>query len=221
MATAIASTALTSLHAAPVDGEHSVGHAFASLSDQLRPLFRHTDVELQLAAPEHSERLLSLQISEAATTVVRGCVLVMLEHTTPHRIRVEWTVTQGQLKISVRDDGDGALFPQALAEYRLRERLVALGGNFAVDAVPGWGTALTAHFPLAPPPGPDVNAVDVLSPRELEVFAQLARGLSNQRIAEHLHVTEHTVKFHVRHILAKLGVRSRGEAAAMARAARF
>jgi DNA-binding NarL/FixJ family response regulator len=53
------------------------------------------------------------------------------------------------------------------------------------------------------------------------VFAQLARGLSNQRIAEHLHVTEHTVKFHVRHILAKLGVRSRGEAAAMARAARF
>jgi glucose-6-phosphate-specific signal transduction histidine kinase len=55
---------------------------------------------------------------------------------------------------TVRDDGDGALFPQALAGYRLRERLAALGGDFAV---PGWGSAITVRIPLALPPasGPE------------------------------------------------------------------
>jgi DNA-binding NarL/FixJ family response regulator len=53
------------------------------------------------------------------------------------------------------------------------------------------------------------------------VLAELARGLRNRQITERLHVTEHTVKFHLGHILSKLGVDSRGEAAAMGRAARF
>jgi DNA-binding NarL/FixJ family response regulator len=51
-----------------------------------------------------------------------------------------------------------------------------------------------------------------LTERELEVLRLIAKGWSNQRIAEELSITERTVRFHVGNILAKLGVESRIEA---------
>jgi len=55
-----------------------------------------------------------------------------------------------------------------------------------------------------------------LSPREREVLALLAEGMRNREIAERLIVSETTVKTHVRHILEKLRLRNRSEAAAFA-----
>lgn len=55
-----------------------------------------------------------------------------------------------------------------------------------------------------------------LTTRELGVLAQLMEGLRNADIAQRLFVSEKTVDHHVSSILGKLGVRSRGEAAAMA-----
>jgi two-component system, NarL family, response regulator YdfI len=51
-----------------------------------------------------------------------------------------------------------------------------------------------------------------LSPRELEVLAMLAEGLSNKLIAHRLAISEHTVKFHVASIMAKLRAGSRTDA---------
>lgn len=51
-----------------------------------------------------------------------------------------------------------------------------------------------------------------LSPREQEVLEALAEGLSNREIGRHLYVSEHTVRFHVRSILEKLGASSRTQA---------
>ncbi|GAB3123226.1 response regulator [Glaciibacter psychrotolerans] len=52
-------------------------------------------------------------------------------------------------------------------------------------------------------------AIDVLSPREREIFLLTARGLSNAEIATAAFVSEATVKTHVRSILAKLHLQSR------------
>ncbi len=56
-----------------------------------------------------------------------------------------------------------------------------------------------------------------LSPRELEVVALLADGLTNRALAQHLHLSEATVKTHLIHIFDKLGADNRTAAVAEAR----
>jgi two-component system nitrate/nitrite response regulator NarL len=55
-----------------------------------------------------------------------------------------------------------------------------------------------------------------LSPREQEILALIAEGASNKEAARRLHVAESTVKIHVQHILRKLGLASRVQAAVYA-----
>ena len=57
------------------------------------------------------------------------------------------------------------------------------------------------------------GADGVLSARELEILLLAARGLSNGRISEALHISEATVKRHLANVYEKMGVGSRGEAA--------
>lgn len=56
------------------------------------------------------------------------------------------------------------------------------------------------------------SLIEPLSQRELDVLRLMTRGLSNKRIASELFITEHTVKFHIRSILGKLGATNRTEA---------
>ena len=55
-----------------------------------------------------------------------------------------------------------------------------------------------------------------LTPREREVLQLLAEGLPNKLIAQRLHVSDHTVKFHVSSIMLKLNAASRTEAVTVA-----
>ena len=56
----------------------------------------------------------------------------------------------------------------------------------------------------------------LLTPRELEVLAALAEGMTNKAIARRLNISLHTVKFHVESLFRKLGARTRTEAVAKA-----
>lgn len=69
--------------------------------------------------------------------------------------------------------------------------------------------ALGIHFPR---PSLDGAALEPLTEREMQVLQLLARGLANKQIAAALGISEHTVKFHVSAIYAKLGATNRAEA---------
>lgn len=56
---------------------------------------------------------------------------------------------------------------------------------------------------------PDADLLDALSKKELEVIELLAKGLSNREMAEHLFVTESTIKARFVKVMEKLGVRDR------------
>jgi two-component system nitrate/nitrite response regulator NarL len=73
-----------------------------------------------------------------------------------------------------------------------------------------------ALAPLPAGPAPPVSPIALLSPREQEILRGIARGASNKIIARDLGIAETTVKIHVQHVLRKLAVASRVQAAVIA-----
>jgi DNA-binding CsgD family transcriptional regulator len=73
-----------------------------------------------------------------------------------------------------------------------------------------------AEPPGAVAPGAEVDEPFGLTPRERQVLGLVARGATNREIGLELHMAEKTASVHVSRILAKLDVRSRTEAAAVA-----
>ncbi|QBD77951.1 helix-turn-helix transcriptional regulator [Ktedonosporobacter rubrisoli] len=64
----------------------------------------------------------------------------------------------------------------------------------------------------------DVIEASALSPQQLAVLRLIVQGLSNQEIAQHLHIAISTVKTHINYLFAKLTVHTRGQAIERARA---
>lgn len=59
------------------------------------------------------------------------------------------------------------------------------------------------------------KSYEQLTPRELDVLKEISEGLANKQIADSLNISEHTVKDHVKNVLAKLRVSDRTEAVAV------
>jgi two-component system, NarL family, response regulator YdfI len=101
--------------------------------------------------------------------------------------------------------GVRGILPDTSTEAELTAAVVAVSmglvvldpGAIALFAVPATA-ALSAGFSL--------------TPREIEVLTRLGSGLGNKAIGQSLHISEHTVKFHISSIFQKLGVSTRTEA---------
>jgi ATP/maltotriose-dependent transcriptional regulator MalT len=154
------------------------------------------------------------------------------------RAEAEWIRLEGRSDPSawrVAADGFayGYVYEEARSRWRLAEALLSTGERDAAqtEARSAYATALQlGATPLR-------NAVEALATRgridigegiasgegaagltarELEVLRLVADGRSNQQIADELFISRKTASVHVSHILAKLGVRTRVEAAASA-----
>ncbi len=93
-------------------------------------------------------------------------------------------------------------------------RTLARHAGVSSDALAGSPEEVSA--PAAAQPPTSALLPVPLTPRERDVLLMLTRGYSNQQIARRLFITESTVSVHVSHIIAKLGVSNRLQAAAAA-----
>jgi LuxR family maltose regulon positive regulatory protein len=105
---------------------------------------------------------------------------------------------------------EGEPMARLLREMIARGLSAEYAGRLLSSCLPGRRAARAASRPGTPP---------VLSNRELEVLKLIADGLSNAEIAQRLTLSPGTVKVHTRNIYAKLGVKSRTQALAKAKAA--
>jgi DNA-binding NarL/FixJ family response regulator len=113
---------------------------------------------------------------------------------------------------ALRAGARGYLTKDAGAE-EIRDAVLAVSrGDVALDpaAQRQVVAALSVPGPAAAAPAPELP--DELTPREAEVLALIAEGLTNTEIAERLVVSAATVKSHVNHIFAKIGARDRAQA---------
>ncbi len=95
-----------------------------------------------------------------------------------------------------------------LSARPLRERIHAMATRARIELVAG--------EPSPPPPAESPTDPYGLTTREREVLDLVALGRTNREIGETLFISEKTASVHVTHILGKLGVSSRVEAAVMA-----
>lgn len=135
-------------------------------------------------------------------------------------IRIHRTAGLGVVQIS--DNGRGFLLSEVqksapdheaatrhMGLLTMEERIRQAGGTLEISSKPGEGTTLKARFPLA-------SSSALLTEREREVLRLLVEGLTNRAISEHLSVSLETVKSHVHHIMQKMHVKDRTQAAVVA-----
>ena len=116
---------------------------------------------------------------------------------------------------ALRAGASGFLLKNAPPEELVKAvRVVANGDALLAPQVTKRLIEAFSRQPASPPAPP--TTLDQLTPREREVLALLARGLSNAEIAERLIVSHGTVKTHVERVLMKLDLRDRIQAVVLA-----
>jgi predicted ATPase/DNA-binding CsgD family transcriptional regulator len=141
----------------------------------------------------------------------------------------EWATSERAVELlgaarAALDDLDAPLAPADafdLARDQARGHASLSASGWAAADQRGRGLGLVEALALAQPPG--ISAAESpsvrpgpLSPREQEVVALIARGLSNREIAAALTISEKTAANHVEHIMTKLVLRSRAQVAVWA-----
>ncbi len=165
--------------------------------EALRETERHVSTPLLRAAAELAEGIVAAGSGdhERARTLLEDAVDGF------HRDGAPFDEAQARLELAATLFASGRAADAQSEVAEARETLAALGAT---------GEAERARCLGAEP------RIEKVTPREREVLALLARGLTNREIAAQLVVSEHTVHRHVTNILRKLRVPSRAAAAAHA-----
>jgi len=122
----------------------------------------------------------------------------------------EAAALSGELLATLLESGSlGLMFNHGTVERLLDAIRLVASGSFVCECDMQVLKELARRFRAVPETGRALE--EHLSERELEVLLLVAEGLSNKQIAEHLFLSEGTVKVHVSRIIAKLGMERRTE----------
>jgi len=180
-----------------VVGEAGDAGAAERLAAELRPQVILLD--------NHLPGVSGVQALPALKAAAPGCQVLMLT----------MSESEADLGAALRAGACGYLLKTAdNAELtQAIERAVRGVSSFSAEMAGKLATAFRheAEAVAAPPPDPLAS----LSPREREIVELIARGDSNKQIARELGIAETTVKIHVQHLLRKLDLDSRVQAAVL------
>ena len=110
----------------------------------------------------------------------------------------------------VLQSGVRAVLPRDVAPAELAAAIESVCNGLAVITAEDLETLLPTSSEM--PVGDELAVGEPLTSRETEVLSMMAEGAANKEIATRMKISEHTVKFHVSSILAKLGAATRTEA---------
>jgi signal transduction histidine kinase len=133
-------------------GIHPAILSRGGLGPALQALARRSaiPVDLDIAAARLEE-----PIEVAAYFVASEALANAVKHSNASRVHVSLELRDGNLLLSVRDDGvGGADAARGSGIVGLNDRLEALGGRFAVESPPGRGTTISVELPIATPTTP-------------------------------------------------------------------
>ena len=172
--------------------------ALENLASQIRRT-RGLQIQLELVRlPDRLSTRMELALFRLCQDYFDGLQTIGASQATARLKRQEEAVV-----FEIANDARTLLDDRTLAASR--ERLEQLGCNWQAET---GKNRIAIRFGLAKP-------LD-LTPRELDVIRLVAEGLSNKEIGQSLAISPRTVNFHLDNLFAKLGVRSRTEAAILA-----
>jgi DNA-binding NarL/FixJ family response regulator len=186
--------ALLTQHGIEVVGEAENGRDSPRLVQEHQP-----DVVLLDIRMKDEDGLAALPAIKAAAPNTR--VIMLTTYANP-----------GYLARAIRDGASGYLSKDVDPQQIVKAVRAAAAGEELINTEL-LRAALSHSADITPDSETDGAAIADLSEREIEVLQLVAAGMSNADIAEALHVSISTVKTHVRHILEKLNVSDRVQAA--------
>ncbi len=182
--------------------------------------YKRNEPEVSIDYEGEAVSLLPPSLEAPVFRFIQEALLNVHKHAHASQITIRIRVLAGLLLIEISDNGQGFDVAEVMGKSttgsgyhiglrNMRTRIHQAGGSWEIQSKHGSGTTVKARFRLATHPA-------ALTKREREVLRLMAEGLTNRAIAERLSVSTETVKSHVHHIMQKMHVNDRTQAAVIA-----
>lgn len=176
-----------------------------AIDPELKVVGMAADLNLLAAAVDRCQPdIILLDLGDSPQTAAWEKLKLLQEDRSPDLIPIALYDWEGDLNAAM-EAGVRGILPDTSTEVEIGAAIVAIARGWlvmhpsAIELLDVQDKVTTANVPI-------------LTPREIEVLVQMGAGSSNKAIAEHLHISDHTVKFHISSIFQKLAVASRTEA---------